>query len=201
MGSAAYGQTLLEASTKLPVDWTVPFPVLPPDPGGSALCPGHLRICPPTPSATDGYVDINLVGRFTLKGIPGLAVLAEAIPRQLRKRSFPVPAGLVDRCPPDCIPSKSVSASVSAEAKPLLRASSFARTSSPSSPPSPAHETSNAAKSRRASSGFSERWQVTVSRRASQLFASDMPSVNRPSIVVVADGAGSVTPSPAYDRC
>jgi hypothetical protein len=111
MGSAAYGQTLLEASSKLPVDWTVPFPALPLVPGGSVPCPAHLRLCPTAPMVADAYVDIRVLGRFTLKGVPELAVLAEALPRRLRTRSFTAPAGLVDRRAP--IPLQSVSAQVS----------------------------------------------------------------------------------------
>ncbi len=202
MGSAAYGQTLLEASTKLPVDWTVPFPALPLDPGGSAPCPGHLCICPPTPIAADGYVGIKLLGRFALKGVPGLAVLAEALPQQLRKRSFPMPAGLVELCPPDCVPGQSVSAEVKAHNK----ASSFARASNSPGLPSPSSpEMTNATKSRRASFSASRRASFShtvrtmgMSRRASQLLASDQ---ERPSIVVVAYGAESATPSPAHERC
>ena len=79
--------------------------------------PGRLGLCPPAPIAADGYVDIKVLGRFTLKGVPGLAVLADALPRRLRKRSFAVPGGLVEPCPPDCIPSHWPSVSAEAGSK------------------------------------------------------------------------------------
>jgi hypothetical protein len=101
MGTAAYGQTLLEASMKLAIDWTLPFPMLAP--------------CTTTSSQanrTDGYVDIKVLGHFKLKGVPDPAVLAEALPRRLKNRPFPVPPERIDAFhSTEGVPEQSVSCS------------------------------------------------------------------------------------------
>jgi hypothetical protein len=200
MGSAAYGQTLLEASTKLPINWTVPFPALPLDPGGAVPSPGRLRLCPPAPIAADGYVDIKVLGRFTLKGVPGLAVLADALPRRLRKRSFAMPGGLVEPCPHDGIPNQSVSAGAKLHAK----ASPFSRQSSPPGSPNLSFQPRS---SRQFSlAALSDIRQVSVShtfrtanmgRRFSQM---TFEGRKRPSIGVVSECAESAASSPAHEH-
>ena len=202
MGSAAYGQTLLEASTKLPINWTVPFPALPLDPGGAVPSPGRLSLCPPAPIAADGYVDIKVLGRFTLKGVPGLAVLADALPRRLRKRSFAVPGGLVEPCPPDSIPNQSVSA----EAKLHAKASSFPRQSSPPGSPNPSFQPRSSRQFSSAALSDIQVRQVSVShtfrtanmsRRLSQMIFEGR---KRPSIDVVSECAERATSSPAHEH-
>ena len=90
---------------KLAIDWTAPFPTLAPCTIDQDHCVG-IRGC----NRTDGYVDVKVLGLFKLKGVPDPAVLAEALPRRLHSRSFPVPAGLVGPCDAtEHIPAESVS--------------------------------------------------------------------------------------------
>jgi class 3 adenylate cyclase len=104
MGSAAYGQTLLEASAKLSIDWTADAPRLVADdrvsvntsPAESRRAPAEgqakphggsvpLHVLIPVPACGDleDYIAIRVLGRFGLKGVPRPPVLAEALPRRL----------------------------------------------------------------------------------------------------------------------
>ena len=90
MASAQYGQTLIEPSRELDVNWTEPSPRL---------------------HGTDGSSDsiqLTLLGKFSLKGVPTDTVLAQAMPISLMARTFEDPSGRVSAVSE--IPSASVSA-------------------------------------------------------------------------------------------
>jgi class 3 adenylate cyclase len=91
MGSAQYGQTLLEVSAKLDVQWSE----------GEAQLDGAY-------SPTDP-VRLKLLGRFRLRGVPQPAVLAYSLPASLEGRValFVATAGRVDEV--DGLPQASVS--------------------------------------------------------------------------------------------
>jgi hypothetical protein len=91
MGSAQYGQTLLEVSAKLDVQWSE----------GEAQIDGIH-------SPTDP-VRLKLLGRFRLRGVPQPAVLAYSLPASLEGRValFVATAGRVDEV--DGLPQASVS--------------------------------------------------------------------------------------------
>jgi hypothetical protein len=91
MASAKYGQTLIEPSRELHVNWDQPSP---------------LRL-----HGTDGSTDsiqISVLGKFSLKGVPTDTVLAQAMPLSLLGRTFESPSGRVSDATE--IPLASVSA-------------------------------------------------------------------------------------------
>jgi hypothetical protein len=134
MGSAAYGQTLLEASVKLGIDWAAESPQLATDEPASFVPAvpdsrsSHggitLRVAIPAVTASD-YIAIRVLGRFGLKGVPDPPVLAVALPRRLSSRTFPLPADLVGQC--DAIPWQSVSMVESGGSKRESRGEFFGR--------------------------------------------------------------------------
>ena len=186
MASAKYGQTLIEPSRELDVNWTEPSPRL---------------------HGTDGSSDsiqLTLLGKFSLKGVPTDTVLAQAMPISLMARTFEDPSGRVSAVSE--IPSASVSAQGAGNTS---TKTSWHSAATPHTPHregvnSPASETPSAvsipALQRRTSAAGGNPTQSRLTRRLSQLLPkpTQLPlggasaSAGRPSF---ADAASVLTES------
>jgi class 3 adenylate cyclase len=101
MGTACYGQTLIEPTLELAaVNWNSAAPSLSlPAP---VLSESQVRREPEV-------MEFTVLGRFNLKGVPFPTLLAQAMPRSLRQRTFALPGGRLPDSLTGAVDTQSVS--------------------------------------------------------------------------------------------